>query len=453
MKSVTMSVTLCSLLVSFSLQAATPLDAVVSLDGTTQSAGERVRILNASPDVGPVDLYVAQIREAEDVAFEEISESARVISASFTVRVTPAGDSESLIEAGITFNQGAEKTLVLTGFADELELDELESSGPGSDPGVSYVRFFHTSPDTAAMDLAVTGQGVLHSNIEFRGGTEYSTLDSGTYDLEIRLTGEEEAVVRIPGVWMQGARFYTVYLTGLTADIGEPDDSFTTFVPAAARDRGAMGSFFVTDMDIQNPNSTAASCEMLWLPRDTDNSVPETSDSFTVAAGSARRFDDVLGTVFGVGDGTRAVGALGLVCDQPDLGVFSRTFNATDEGTYGQGLPGVPYGDLIQAGQVKRILYMTENDDYRSNLGILNGTLSPITIRWRRYLPDGTLWADTAREIPPLGNIQVNRIFEDSAPVEGAYIEIWTETFGGAFAVYGSVLDNATSDPTTVAPQ
>jgi hypothetical protein len=33
------------------------------------------------------------------------------------------------------------------------------------------------------------------------------------------------------------------------------------------------------------------------------------------------------------------------------------------------------------------------------------------------------------------------------------YVEVWTETVGGAFAAYGSVLDNVTSDPTTVNPK
>jgi hypothetical protein len=44
-------------------------------------------------------------------------------------------------------------------------------------------------------------------------------------------------------------------------------------------------------------------------------------------------------------------------------------------------------------------------------------------------------------------------IFGDDAPVEGGYIDVWTETEGASFDAYGSVLDNATSDPTTVLPQ
>ena len=56
-------------------------------------------------------------------------------------------------------------------------------------------------------------------------------------------------------------------------------------------------------------------------------------------------------------------------------------------------------------------------------------------------------------DLPPRGNVQLNRVFADSQPVEAAYIEVWTTTTGGAFAAYGSVLDNQSSDPTTVLPQ
>ena len=45
------------------------------------------------------------------------------------------------------------------------------------------------------------------------------------------------------------------------------------------------------------------------------------------------------------------------------------------------------------------------------------------------------------------------KVFANEAPVEAAYIDVWTETPGGAFAAYGSVLDNRTNDPITVYPQ
>jgi hypothetical protein len=433
-------------------RAATPLDTVVTRDATSGGSGTTVRLLNASPDVGPVDLYVAQFREAENVSFEEISDPALITAADLVVRITPTGQTDpELISMGVTFPQRAEVTLVLTGTADDLELNVLESSGPGSNPGSAWVRFFHGSPDFGAADLAVTGGDVLHSGVEFRGSTEYLEIPGGTYDLEIRTSGETGAIVTAAGVWFEGTRFHTVFLTGLESDIGQGDDTYSYFVPAAARISGKEGSFFLTTLDIQNPSSQAAECTLSWLPRDTDNSSPTMSEPIPIPGGGAVRFDDVLATLFGLGDG--AAGALGAECTLGDLNFFSRTFNVTDDGTFGQGIPGVGSEDVIRAGTKKRVVFLTDNSAFRSNLGLLNTTAAEITIRINRFLADGTLWAATSRTLPPYGNIQINGIFEDAAPVEAATVELFTDTFDGAFTAYGSVLDNPTSDPTTVLPQ
>jgi hypothetical protein len=44
-------------------------------------------------------------------------------------------------------------------------------------------------------------------------------------------------------------------------------------------------------------------------------------------------------------------------------------------------------------------------------------------------------------------------VLRDFAPIEAAYAHVWTMTTGGAFTCYGSVLDEISSDPTTVLPQ
>ncbi len=192
---------------------------------------------------------------------------------------------------------------------------------------------------------------------------------------------------------------------------------------------------------------------MLWLPRDTDNSSPAASAPVSVASGRTERWEDVLGAVFNVKEGETALGALAFISDRKDLKLFSRTFNLSDTGTFGQAIPGIASGDLIPAGEMKRILFFTENSDYRSNIGILNGTGSPMTIKWRRYTEDGMMVDQSMADLPAWGNVQLNRVFSAEAPVKGGYIDVWTETEGAAFAAYGSVLDNATSDPTTVLPQ
>jgi hypothetical protein len=43
-------------------------------------------------------------------------------------------------------------------------------------------------------------------------------------------------------------------------------------------------------------------------------------------------------------------------------------------------------------------------------------------------------------------------IFRDWAPISG-YVDVWSTTSRASFYCYGSVLDNLSSDPTTVLPQ
>ena len=226
------------------------------------------------------------------------------------------------------------------------------------------------------------------------------------------------------------------------------------FVAAAAKAAGAEGAFFLTDLDIVNGDNDTATYQFLWLPRSQDHSTPDASAEFTLGAGEAVRYTDVLGTVFGVTDG--AVGALAVISDSTDLTLMSRTYNAPDTegaGTFGQSIPGVRGDQLLQAGERRRIVFFTENGDFRSNLGLLNGTGAPVTIMWERFTADGSSLGTGNRTLPPWGNAQLNRVFSDVAPVAAAYIDVWTETTGGTFAAYGSVLDNDSSDPTTVLPQ
>jgi hypothetical protein len=244
---------------------------------------------------------------------------------------------------------------------------------------------------------------------------------------------------------------YTAVATGLVADIGALDNFY--FVPAAARAEGVGDSFFLTDVDVNNAGDMMATYKVLWLPRGVDNSSPAMSGDVTIAPGETTRWSDVLGTVFGVPDGTDALGAVAFLSDSDDLLFFSRTYNVSDAGTFGQAIPGIAADDLIPAGEMKRILYFTENSDFRSNIGILNGTGSPMTIKWRRYTSDGMMVDESMADLPAWGNVQLNRVFRAEAPVAGGYIDVWTETDGASFAAYGSILDSATSDPTTVLPQ
>ena len=433
--------------------ASTPLNAIISVDDPAGNmGGARVRVVHASPDAPAVDVWVEGGRVFENVAFEEITDFVEVPAGTYNVQVVPAGATEPVvIEADLALAAATDYTVIATDFLANITPVVLTATGGGPAAGNVWVRFFHGSPDAPAVDIAVTGGPVLFGNVAFQSGTEYLEVPAGTYDLEARIAGTMNVALALPGVELEDGKVYTAYATGLVADIGALDSFY--FIPAAARAAGAQGSFFKTDVDIQNGDSDTVHYKFLWLPRDTDNSSPAASAEYSLGAGMATRYEDVLAEVFGVGDGTNAVGALAIIADSSDIKLFSRTYNVSDEGTFGQAIPGFAAEDLIMEGERKRILFFTENGAYRSNIGVLNGTGAPMTITWARYLADGTMVEQASADLPPWGNVQLNRVFAGEAPVEAAYIDVWTETPGGAFMAYGSVLDNQTSDPTTVLPQ
>ena len=95
---------------------------------------------------------------------------------------------------------------------------------------------------------------------------------------------------------------------------------------------------------------------------------------------------------------------------------------------------------------------MHENDEFRANLGCVNDDCAEVIVTIDLFDADGDPLATKHMVLPPFSNKQLNRIFQDYAPVRG-YVDVWTYTPNASVYCYGSILDNVTSDPTTILPQ
>ena len=228
------------------------------------------------------------------------------------------------------------------------------------------------------------------------------------------------------------------------------------FVPAAGLAHGDAGSFWVTDLDVNNPSdSEPMTYELWWLPRGEDNFEPVTSEPFNLGAGRSIRHENVLGEVFGLDPGDAPFGAIAVASDGAGALAMARVFNQPEGsgvGTFGQSMPGEPAEGMILGGERQRILFMSENDDFRANIGCQNGTGNDLQVTIELFDGSGSSFGLQTMDLPPFSNNQINRIFRDWAPVSG-YVDVWSNTSGARFYCYGSVLDNTSSDPTTVAPQ
>ena len=118
-----------------------------------------------------------------------------------------------------------------------------------------------------------------------------------------------------------------------------------------------------------------------WLPRGEDNSEPIQSEPIALAPGQSLRYENVLTELFDLEPDS--LGALKMVASTESVIGMSRTYNSPageTAGTFGQGLPAIRATEMIQGSEPQRIIFLSENDDSRANVGCVNGSSEPVTI-------------------------------------------------------------------------
>lgn len=193
-----------------------------------QATQARVRVVHASPDAPAVDVWVNDNVAFSNAPFKGITPYAALATGTYNVKVVPTGATEPVvIEADLTL-EAKDYTVVAVGKLENIEPLVLVDNNSTPAEGKAHVRFVHASPDAPAVDIAVKGGPVLFSNIAFKGVGDYTPVDAGTYDLEVRLAGTDTVALDVPGVNLTGQTVYTIFAMGLAG--GEPA---LTAVPSA----------------------------------------------------------------------------------------------------------------------------------------------------------------------------------------------------------------------------
>jgi hypothetical protein len=255
------------------------------------------------------------------------------------------------------------------------------------------------------------------------------------------------------------------------------------YLPAVARLEGAGGAFFKTDVTITNTSTSSVVVQVAYVEGSGDNSAaPNTLITLpTFLPGERRELIDIAKSAlnrdtangylifFACREGGNCADCDINPGDCLNIAVQGRIYNDTAGGTFGQSFPGVPwysYAALTSTTQGTDRLSINgvrNNTNYRTNIGLVNASqFSSTVLRLRLFNSAGTQIAEMDQTLGPLGRIQfpVTQIAAgfsgdgyvtveqiSATPVSGQ-----TDAVPGFFA-YGSLLDNRTSDPTTLAAQ
>ncbi len=227
-----------------------------------------------------------------------------------------------------------------------------------------------------------------------------------------------------------------------TVPMSRLEGSTRQWIAAAAHGTGINQSVWRTDLALLNLTTTAAAVQVRFHQETGTESVP-----ITLAPGQQALMTDVVGVL-----GASGTGTLEIVADGKVL-ASSRTFNAGAEGTFGQFFGGTPAAATATVGEPRWLPGLHQNDGFRTNLGLVNTGVEPATARVRLFDSDGIELATATRTISPGGTILLLTPFDQLAgrnDVSSGYARVDVEAGAGVIA-YGSVVDNFTNDPTTVA--
>ena len=193
--------------------------------GIGEASATCLRIVHASPDAGPVDVYVGETPAVQGMEFGGATEFVAAPSGQQRLRVVPAGATpdQAVLDSNQDFGSGQAFQMTISGLAAQGAEQTLTAwlSGVDLSPlpeNQARVRVVHASPDTEAIDVSVAAGQTPFDAVAYGSQSGYVAFDAGTYGLQLRLDGSDTLLREAQGVQLQPGLVYDVYAIGQSED-------------------------------------------------------------------------------------------------------------------------------------------------------------------------------------------------------------------------------------------
>lgn len=190
---------------------------VVETALNTQADGARLRVANASPDAGPVDVYLDDILIAPALDLGGMTVHMPLPVGDYTLSARPTGSAaadEPLVSADVSLGEvGAAQTVVLSGTSadNSLALQVLPDALADVTPEQAQVVVINTV-DGADVSVSLAGDDTVQVSDVATGSTSTLAVEPVRDALNVQIAGEEgdPAQVSVPQMPLVGGVYYTV---------------------------------------------------------------------------------------------------------------------------------------------------------------------------------------------------------------------------------------------------
>ncbi|PSP52733.1 hypothetical protein BRC67_03455 [Halobacteriales archaeon QH_3_68_24] len=212
-----------------------------------------VRVAHFSPNAPNVDVYVDDEAVLEDVPFRTVSDYLAVPVGDRSIRITAAGDPDTVAFEGEVTVEAADYTVTAIGNlgGDENAFEPLVLEDDNSDiaDDTARVRLVHAAPDAPAVDVTAGGSAVFDGAAYGEAATIEVPAD--TYTLQVRPdtdANDGDVVGAFPAEFA-GGTVYTVFAAGYLSPEDAPGDA--PFDLTATVDSGAGGGGLVDPANVR----------------------------------------------------------------------------------------------------------------------------------------------------------------------------------------------------------
>jgi len=221
----------------------------------------QVRIAHMSADAPAIDVRVDNETVVQDLEFGDVTDYLDVQEGNRQVTIVTAENETTVLETQLSVPANERLTVAAVGqvaenATEEFRLVTLSDARRAPTGANASVRLVHVSPDLGPVDVTVNRTGeVLFDDVTFGNATEYVTVPSGVYTLNVREATESNdgAIVSTHTESLQNRTAYSVFAA---PEDEQPDEPVALFVAIDQTDNPEIPG--VTTANETETNETTA---------------------------------------------------------------------------------------------------------------------------------------------------------------------------------------------------
>lgn len=212
------------------------------------------------------------------------------------------------------------------------------------------------------------------------------------------------------------------------------------YVPVVASSDGAYGSKWRTSLAFYNAGHKDLSLNLFFIP--TGSSKSSNEKEIYIRAGEYLYFDDILQEFMASGSGGLKISAPEYAASY--LGIFSKIYNQSEDGRFGQSISALQENKIFQAPQ-EYFLVLPENEgSERFNFGLLS--LENSTVKFQLLDQNGNMIKEIQKNYNQMHHEQYNKGYKEFFGTDQTGKIIKGILTDGKIILYGSQVDNKTND-------